>query len=108
MNILAISYSFPHASRPFSGVFVKNTLAELVKLGHSVTVICPQNRRYKESMSYSSVVDGIRVLRPKFISSGAKNLLGFNTYTITQSFLVTCNTTYLTVFVKKIPCISTG
>ena len=84
MRILAISFNYPHISRPYSGVFVKNTLAELVKLGHQITVIAPQKYVKDKRMPFETIENEILVLRPSFFSFGAVNVFGINSNCVTQ------------------------
>lgn len=84
MKILAISYSFPHKSKPYSGVFVKNTLTKISELGHHVTVIAPQRYLREKKMLFLEKDGSLDIVRPSFLSFGAKKILGLNTQRITQ------------------------
>lgn len=86
MRILVIAHSYPSLRKPYHGVFVKNLLIEMVKQGHEVIVISPQNILQKSGGSYSSIEDGISIFRPKFLSCGSYGVRSLNTYTLTQLF----------------------
>lgn len=84
MRLLAISYSFPHESRPYSGVFVQSTLDAIASLGHEVAVVAPQRKFRERHMPVDSIVGGVRVLRPAFISAGAYSIGRASSYWLTQ------------------------
>lgn len=84
MRVLAISYSFPHESRPYSGIFVQSTLDAIVSLGHEVTVVAPQLKFRERKMPVDSIVGKARVLRPAFISVGAYSIGRMSSYRLTQ------------------------
>lgn len=90
MNILAVSYSFPHDSRPYSGVFVKNSLEALASLGHQVTVVAPQIVLREHRMPFEDRIGRLRVLRPRYVSAGALKCLGYNSYRLTQDLFDQC------------------
>lgn len=86
MKILAITANYPHTSSPYSGIFVKNTLAGLVKLGFEVVVIAPQ-KLHQPKMPYYAEEEGLQVYRPVYPTFSAKKILGFNTvYLSNKSF----------------------
>ncbi|WP_418180399.1 glycosyltransferase [Aliarcobacter lanthieri] len=78
MKILAITANYPHITNEYSGIFVKNTLQELAKLGNEIVVITPQ-KFHKKKMPYFQEENGLKVYRPTYITYSAKNILGFNT-----------------------------
>lgn len=84
MKIAAISYSFPHDSRPYSGIFVRNTLAAMAELGEKIIVIAPQKRLIEKKMPYFSTYGQLEIYRPRFFSFGTRKLFGFNFYNATQ------------------------
>lgn len=90
MRVLAISYSFPHESRPYSGVFVQSTLDAIASLGHEITVVSPQRKLRERRMPADSVVGRLRVLRPAFMSAGAYSIGGLNSYWLTQRLFNRC------------------
>lgn len=84
MKLLAISYGFPHESRPYSGVFVQSTLDAIASLGHDVAAVAPQRKFRERRMPLDSVVGRIRVLRPAFVSAGAYSIGRASSYWLTQ------------------------
>ena len=83
MKILAITASYPHITNEYSGIFVKNTLQELAKLGNEIVVIAPQ-KFHKKRMPFFQEENNLKVYRPTYISFSAKNILGFNTIRLTH------------------------
>ena len=86
MKIAAISYSFPHDSRPYNGIFVRSTLAAMAELGATIVVISPQRRFIEKKMPYFSTYGSLKIYRPSFFSFVAGRPAGFNTYRIKQYF----------------------
>lgn len=83
MKILAITANYPHITNEYSGIFVKNTLEELAKLGNEIVVIAPQ-KFHKKKMPFFQEENNLKVYRPTYISFSAKNILGFNTIRLTH------------------------
>lgn len=83
MRILAITANYPHITNEYSGIFVKNTLQELAKLGNEIVVIAPQ-KFHKKKMPFFQEENNLKVYRPTYISFSAKNILGFNTIRLTH------------------------
>lgn len=80
MNILIISNMFPNDFQPTSGIFVREQCKALMRRGINLTVISPTPLVFpglqlfsKKWLNYSKIplsefVDGISVIRPKFIA----------------------------------------
>lgn len=83
MKIAAISYSFPHASRPYNGMFVRNTLAAMADLGAEVMVIAPQRYLLEKRMPFFSTYNRLKIYRPRFVSFGALKAPGIDAYRMT-------------------------
>jgi len=86
MKILVISNNYPSKKFPFHGVFVYKLIQQFAKLGHQIIVISPESYIFS-SKKVSSSDYGQElgtVYRPKFISASAKDVLGFNTYRLTE------------------------
>ena len=80
MNIAAVSYSFPHDSRPYNGIFVRNTLTAIAELGAKIVVISPQRRLIDKKMPFFSIHGSLEIYRPSFFSFVAGRSACFNTY----------------------------
>lgn len=85
MKILAVAANFPSRSRPHNGIFVKNLLVEIARLGHEVSVIAPQ-KAARYAMPKEAVEDGIVVFRPRFISFGNLTVWGIKTRLLSHLF----------------------
>jgi teichuronic acid biosynthesis glycosyltransferase TuaC len=79
MKVLTISTLYPTRPRPHFGVFVKNRMVEVAKLVDELVVISPQpwfplvhrfieEYRHRDEVPSEDVVDGVRVLYPRFVS----------------------------------------
>lgn len=89
MKILAITANYPHITNEYSGIFVKNTLQELAKLGNEIVVIVPQ-KFHKKKMPFFEQDGNLKVYRPTFMTYGAKNILGFNTIKLSHGSFTKC------------------
>ncbi len=89
MKILAITANYPHITNEYSGIFVKNTLQELAKLGNEIVVIVPQ-KFHKKKMPFFEQDGNLKVYRPIFMTYGAKNILGFNTIKLSHRSFTKC------------------
>lgn len=79
MKVLTISTLYPTKPRPYFGVFVKNRMVEVAKLVDELTVISPQpwfpfvhrviqQYQHRPDVPFEDVIDGVRVLYPRFFS----------------------------------------
>jgi len=89
VKILAITANFPHITNEYSGIFVKNTLQELAKLGNEIVVIAPQ-KLHKKKMIFFEQDGNLKVYRPTFVTYGAKDILGFNTIKLSHGSFIKC------------------
>lgn len=89
MKILAITANYPHITNEYSGIFVKNTLQELAKIGNEIVVIVPQ-KFHKKKMPFFEQDGNLKVYRPTFMTYGAKNILGFNTIKLSHGSFTKC------------------
>ena len=88
MKILVVSNNYPTEKKPYHGTFVYQLIQQFAKLGHEVTVIRPTYLIPKKIMwkkeSYGEEL--ATVYRPKYLSTSAKSLFGYNTYHIGERF----------------------
>lgn len=84
-----IAANYPHITNEFSGIFVKNTLQELAKLGNEIVVIAPQ-KFHKKKMPFFQEENNLKVYRPVSLTYSAKNILGFNTIKLSHESFTKC------------------
>jgi len=88
MKILVISNNYPTEKMPYHGTFVYQLIQQFAKLGHEVTVIRPTYLIPKKIMlkkeSYGEEL--ATVYRPKYLSTSAKSIFGYNTYHLGERF----------------------
>lgn len=84
MKILVISTNYPSVKHPSNGIFVYKLVQKFVDKGHEVTVISPVKFWDKFFKGSSYGLEKAWVIRPWIISFSAQNILGFNTYKLTQ------------------------
>ena len=85
MKILVVSDNYPSLENPARGTFVYNLIQQFCSLGHEVTVISPQNflsKGAKKVESYGE--ENCMVYRPTSYSFSNRNILGYNTYLLSE------------------------
>ena len=91
-HIAFISSNYPSISYPNKGTFVQQLVRAIARTGIKCSVISPVsifNRRFgnlPNKISVDSTYEGnpIKVLHPCFFSFSSKQILGFNTFRLTQ------------------------
>ncbi|RKR07173.1 glycosyltransferase involved in cell wall biosynthesis [Maribacter vaceletii] len=88
MKILVISNNYPTDKMPYHGTFVYQLIQQFCKIGHEVTVIRPTylvpKKITKKNFVYGKEL--AKVYRPKYLSTSAKSIFGFNTYRLGERF----------------------
>ncbi len=82
MKILVVSNNYPTEKMPYHGTFVYQLVQQFARLGHEVTVIRPTYLIPKKILTrkYDYGEELATVYRPKYLSTSAKSIFGYNTY----------------------------
>ncbi len=88
MKVLVVSNNYPTERMPYHGTFVYQLIQQFAKLGHEVTVIRPTYLIPKKVLlkKYNYGEELATVYRPKYLSTSAKSIFGYNTYHIGERF----------------------